>query len=672
MNQLQSIWSDHPLLLQLRLRLLDWLVRHRPGKPLDEALADLDKHSPGVLPVAASAPFPCELQADLLSQAGLGQVASVFGLDEGEMRLLTLALVMRLDEVLADWLNICATPIGNQTAFHMRLLAAWSDLPVTRVERALRWRGALRQSGLVSSYRGANILQDRVSASANLLEYVGEQGSDIDELCKGSFSICQPAQLRLDDYAHLQADVQRILGRLGRREPGTHVLLYGPPGTGKTQLAHCLAAALGWSLYAVASVDQDGDPIEHYDRLLAYGRAQTLLGLRSDALLLFDEVEDVMRASGPARDGQHRAVSYKGWLNEQLERNATPSIWISNSLSGFDEAQLRRFACLLEVPAPGRAQRLVRAERLGVELGLERPWVQALAERDDLAPADIDAAQREARDMAVPAEAFRDALASRLRASGRAVLRPWRAPSYDLRFTHARPGAGELLANLQRFPQARVLLSGPPGCGKTALAVAAAQQLQRPLLQRRASDLLSPWLGETEQRLAEAFADALRDDAVLLIDEVDSFLQARATDSRRWELSQVNEFLKQLEDFDGCFFAATNLVESLDPAAIRRFDYRLQFDWLPLAARLALLEAQLDRFAVSERLDCGQRQARLAELPWLLPGDFAALRRRAEAAMPALSETQLLDWLIDIQAAKPEARRRPMGFLVSEGSRAFG
>ena len=135
-------------------------------------------------------------------------------------------------------------------------------------------------------------------------------------------------------------------------------------------------------------------------------------------------------------------------------------------------------------------------------------------------------------------------------------------------------------------------------------------------------------------------------------------------------LDEVNEFLKQLEDFDGCFFAATNLVESLDPAAMRRFDYRLQFDWLPLAARLALLEAQLDRFAVSERLDCGQRQARLAGLPWLLPGDFAALRRRAEAAMPALSETQLLDWLIDIQAAKPEARRRPMGFQVSELSRA--
>src|SRR3546814_5728017 len=83
-----------------------------------------------------------------------------------------------------------------------------------------------------------------------------------------------------------------------------------------------------------------------------------------------------------------------------------------------------------------------------------------------------------------------------------------------------------------------------------------------------------------EQKLARAFEQAARENAVLQIDEVDSFLQDRRRANRPWEASQVNEFLTQLESFDGVFNASTNLMDSLDQAAMRRFDSKIQMDYL--------------------------------------------------------------------------------------------
>ena len=100
---------------------------------------------------------------------------------------------------------------------------------------------------------------------------------------------------------------------------------------------------------------------------------------------------------------------------------------------------------------------------------------------------------------------------------------------------------------------------------------------------RRASDLLSCWVGATEQNIARAFEEARKDDAVLLIDEADSFLQDRRGAGHSWEVTQVNEVLTQMENFEGVFIATTNLIKTLDQAALRRFDMKLLFK--PLTAR---------------------------------------------------------------------------------------
>lgn len=170
-----------------------------------------------------------------------------------------------------------------------------------------------------------------------------------------------------------------------------------------------------------------------------------------------------------------------------------------------------------------------------------------------------------------------------------------------------------------------ILLYGPPGTGKTAFALWVARELGRPLLRRTYAELASCWVGETEQNIAKAFRQAERDKAVLLIDEADSFFRSREMSVRSWETTQVNEMLARLENFNGVFFATTNLMRDFDEAAMRRFDWKVPFGFLRPEARLALAK----RYVESYKLPWTESaEALLTKLDKLTPGDYSAVARQ--------------------------------------------
>lgn len=140
----------------------------------------------------------------------------------------------------------------------------------------------------------------------------------------------------------------------------------------------------------------------------------------------------------------------------------------------------------------------------------------------------------------------------------------------------------EELARHGLKPRRRLLLHGPPGCGKTMAASALAGELKLPLIRVRLEAVFSKYLGETAGTLADVFAEAARVRGVFLFDEFDALGRTRLDDSEVGEVKRVVTTFLQLLDADqsdSILIAATNSGHALDTALFRRFD-----DVLELAA----------------------------------------------------------------------------------------
>jgi SpoVK/Ycf46/Vps4 family AAA+-type ATPase len=166
------------------------------------------------------------------------------------------------------------------------------------------------------------------------------------------------------------------------------------------------------------------------------------------------------------------------------------------------------------------------------------------------------------------------------------------------------------------------------------------------------------WVGETEKAIRGAFAEAEREDGVLLFDEADSFLRSRAGAVRSWEVTQVNEFLQQLECFPGVVACTTNLWDTLDEAAMRRFVFKIEFRYLGPTQAWALFQVMLAPLAMDVPDMIREDLGRVASLA---PGDFAAVRRRVLALGGSVSCRDLIAGLRAEVAARV-GRRAPAGF----------
>ncbi len=116
-------------------------------------------------------------------------------------------------------------------------------------------------------------------------------------------------------------------------------------------------------------------------------------------------------------------------------------------------------------------------------------------------------------------------------------------------------------------------------------------------------------------------------------------------------MTQVNELLTQMEAFEGIFIATTNLMESLDAASLRRFPWKIRFDWLKPAQRWALFAQELVRLG-GDLAEAADWKADLWELEQLTPGDFAAVVRQYELWDETPSASAFYDRLCLEVAAK--------------------
>jgi len=211
--------------------------------------------------------------------------------------------------------------------------------------------------------------------------------------------------------------------------------------------------------------------------------------------------------------------------------------------------------------------------------------------------------------------------------------------------------------------EARLLFSGGPGTGKTAFAHWLSEALNLPLVQQRPSDLLGALVGETEQNIARAFADAESRGAILLLDEADSLFIDRRHAERSWERSQTNELLTRMEDFSGILICCTNRREDFDPAAMRRFQWKVSFSPPKPEQRLELYSRYFGELCGPPD-EAAREGIELAE--GLCPGDFAAV-------YTALGPLRAANPGSDITHKTVIARlRAELGFRESPLSRTIG
>lgn len=125
-------------------------------------------------------------------------------------------------------------------------------------------------------------------------------------------------------------------------------------------------------------------------------------------------------------------------------------------------------------------------------------------------------------------------------------------------------------------------------------------------------------------------------------------------------MTAVNEVLTQMEAYSGVFIAATNLMVNLDPAALRRFDLKVRFDFLNSKQAWSLFR----HHAQALGLDAAKSgiAGRLRKLAVLTPGDFATVARQARFK-PFTQVEHLLDALAAECAAKEQGRHAAIGFL---------
>jgi SpoVK/Ycf46/Vps4 family AAA+-type ATPase len=176
-----------------------------------------------------------------------------------------------------------------------------------------------------------------------------------------------------------------------------------------------------------------------------------------------------------------------------------------------------------------------------------------------------------------------------------------------------------------------ILLWGPPGTGKTALARAVAGEVKAPFFSVKISDVMSKFVGESEQRITQIFSDARHAAkksktgiAILFFDEIDSLASNRDRHQAEWTTSILNTLLAEMDGFEKnkgvIVFAATNRPQSLDPAIKRpgRFDKEIEIGIPSMDKQVAILELYLKKSAYEHNVNKEKKLALIHQVIALL------------------------------------------------------
>ena len=474
--------------------------------------------------------------------------------------------------------------------------------------------------------------------------------------------------------------VLREMLRARRRGGRLNILFYGVPGTGKTSFARTLASDAGLRRYNLLQGSASDKNISAATRMAGIQIFNERMASGGN-LLLVDEADELLRTTGSLLG---RGSSEKGVINSILDGMKAPAIWISNAAADeMDESVRRRFDYSVHFRSLTFAQRekIWRNNIRRLDMGGLIPETAAasLAERYEASAGGItmvlENVKRLNPDSGRVVELVDRIMRPHCELMRSAVQDGKEKPAADYSLDglsiKGEVGLDRILEAVRNFqeelsrgapsaqadrPRMNILLWGPPGTGKSEYVKYLGAALKTKVVVKMGSNLLDKYVGGTEERIADAFAEAEAEKAILFLDEIDGLLQSRTRADHSWEVTQVNELLHQMENFNGVMVGATNFFDSLDQAVLRRFTFKVEFGYLDDAGKRKFFERTF-RSPLNEA-----EAARLDAVASLAPGDFRTVRQSLYYLGGGVDNAMRLGELEKESRVKSAANRPRVGF----------
>ena len=523
----------------------------------------------------------------------------------------------------------------------------------------------------------------------------------------------RPQLQRIREMIELPLRYPEVFEQLGIDAP-KGVLLHGPPGCGKTLIARAIAHETEANFYSIS-----GPEIIHK----FYGESEAHLrkifeeaARKGPSIIFLDEIDAIApRRENTVGEVEKRVVAQLLALMDGLSKRQQLIVIAATNLPNLLDPALRRpgrFDREIAIPIPDRTGReeILSVHSRGMPLSTDVDMRHMAAITHGFVGADLEALCREAAmiclrrimpdidfalaripyeqltKLEVGKEDFIDALREVEPSATREVFvevpdvhwedvggldqvkqRLIEAVEWPLQ--HA-----ELFAEAGIRPPKGILLTGPPGCGKTMLAKAIANESQVNFISVKGPALLSKYIGESERGVRDMFRKAKQAaPCIIFFDEVDALVPARGSGGGDSHVADrvLSQFLTELdgvEELKGVLMlGATNRQDMLDPAILRpgRFDQIVEIPLPDEQGRRQIFEVHLRHKPLAPGIDIGKLAAATeefsgAEIQGICVAAALSAVRRAVAAKIAKPEAAVVVLIeaSDLEAELQEARRR--------------
>lgn len=469
-----------------------------------------------------------------------------------------------------------------------KVLAYVLDEPVKNIQAALRADSFLSKAGMLSmDVRPVMGFEDRLDVGYGLSETLEIANGDWNEIVSGVCAKARPSNLQESDFSHIAKEWSLVLnyikGAAATGRAGANILLHGPPGCGKTEFARAVLASSDLRGFELFIEQPNGHSMSSTQRRSYYRQANLYLQHEASSVLLVDEMDGLLDINSLEGNWRNPNKTFsKASANAQLESNPVPTIWITNNAEHLDSAQMRRFDLVLRFNPLGRhAIRRQLNDKLKKH-GVSNHWIDTTSAAPELTPGLVNTLSLVAESLTQSKTGNTDMeemLNISLRQRGIKVSR--KAPQkYRIEYCNASLQIDVLTATMTAKHDARFLLYGGTGTGKTAFARHIADTLNLEPKLVRPSDILGAYVGQTEQNIANLFETTDPEESLIILDEFESLAANRKRARANWEVSMINEMLTQIEAYEGRVIACTNLINHIDPAIRRRFQSKVEL--LPL------------------------------------------------------------------------------------------